>query len=64
MSEIPSHIEPMAELPASRTGRWKAILQIAWPLIVANSFWNLQMTIDRLFLADYSTEAMGAAVAA
>ncbi len=63
MSENPVHIEPMAELPASRTGRWKAILQIAWPLIVANSFWNLQMTIDRLFLADYSTEAMGAAVA-
>jgi len=53
----------MAELPATRVGRWKAILQIAWPLIVANSFWNLQMTIDRLFLADYSTEAMGAAVA-
>lgn len=63
MSEPVTHIEPMAELPATRAGRWKAILQIAWPLIVANSFWNLQMTIDRLFLADYSTEAMGAAVA-
>lgn len=63
MSESRIPIEPMAELPPTRAGRWKAILQIAWPLIVANSFWNLQMTIDRLFLADYSTEAMGAAVA-
>jgi multidrug resistance protein, MATE family len=53
----------LQNLPASRTGRWKAILKIAWPLIVANSFWNLQMTIDRLFLADYSTAAMGAAIA-
>lgn len=52
---------PISSLP--RTERWKSILTIAWPLIVANSFWNLQMTIDRLFLAEYSTEAMGAAVA-
>jgi len=54
---------PIENLPDTRGGRWKAILSIAWPLIVANSFWNLQMTIDRLFLADYSTEAMGAAIA-
>ncbi|MCS6972827.1 MAG: hypothetical protein NZL89_07365 [Leptospiraceae bacterium] len=39
------------------------VLTLAWPLIVANSFWNIQMTIDRLFLAEFSTEAMGAAVA-
>lgn len=51
----------MVEL--SRPEKWKSILTIAWPLIIANSFWNLQMTIDRLFLAEYSTEAMGAAVA-
>jgi len=51
----------MTEL--TRTERWKSILSVAWPLIVANSFWNLQMTIDRLFLAEFSTEAMGAAVA-
>ncbi|MBV6493875.1 MAG: Multidrug resistance protein MdtK [Turneriella sp.] len=49
--------------PESRTARWRTILSIAWPLIVANSFWNIQMTIDRLFLADYSTDAMGAAIA-
>ncbi len=43
--------------------RWKEILHIAWPLIIANSFWNLQLTIDRVFLGTYSTEALGAAMA-
>ncbi|MCS6972344.1 MAG: MATE family efflux transporter [Leptospiraceae bacterium] len=55
--------EPTPALPATRIGRWKMVLLLAWPLIVANSFWNIQMTIDRLFLAGFSTEAMGAAVA-
>lgn len=43
--------------------RWKEILLLAWPLIVSNSFWNLQLTIDRVFLGNYSTEALGAAMA-
>ncbi|NJM09978.1 MAG: hypothetical protein HC883_03555 [Bdellovibrionaceae bacterium] len=43
--------------------RWKLILAIAWPLIIANSFWNLQLTIDRVFLSMHSTEALGAAMA-
>jgi MATE family multidrug resistance protein len=42
---------------------WKAILRFAWPLIIANSFWNLQLTIDRIFLGMVSTEALGAAMA-
>lgn len=42
---------------------WKAVLAVAWPLIIANSFWNLQLTIDRIFLGKYSTDALGAAVA-
>lgn len=63
MSEITAHAEPAPDFPAGRTARWKTVLSIAWPLIVANSFWNLQMTIDRLFLAEFSTEAMGAAIA-
>ena len=37
---------------------WKQILAIAWPLIVANSFWNLQLTIDRIYLGAWSTEAL------
>ncbi len=51
------------ELNASRASRWKTILKVAWPLIIANSFWNLQLTIDRIFLGNYSTEALGAAMA-
>ena len=43
--------------------RWKEILEIAWPLIIANSFWNIQLTIDRLFVGNYSTEALAAATA-
>lgn len=42
---------------------WREILKMAWPLIIANSFWNLQLTIDRVFLGAYSTEALGAAMA-
>ena len=53
----------MAPSPQSRTDRWKAILKLAWPLIVANSFWNLQLTIDRVFLGRHSTEELGAAMA-
>lgn len=43
--------------------RWKKLFNIAWPLIVANSFWTLQMTIDRVFLGSFSTESLGAAMA-
>lgn len=43
--------------------RWKKLLLLAWPLIIANSFWNIQLTIDRIFLGQYSTEALGAAMA-
>lgn len=41
----------------------KPILTLAWPLILANSFWNLQLVIDRVILGHYSTEALGAAMA-
>jgi MATE family multidrug resistance protein len=43
--------------------RWTEILSLAWPLIIANSFWNLQLTIDRIFLGQLSTESLGAAMA-
>lgn len=42
---------------------YKTIWKIAWPLIIANSFWNLQLTIDRIFLGKYSMESLGAAMA-
>ena len=41
---------------------WKRIFKMSWPLIVANSFWTLQMTIDRVFLGSFSVEALGAAM--
>ena len=46
-----------------RIQKWKSIIVFAWPLIVANSFWNLQLTVDRIFLGHYSTEALAAAMA-
>lgn len=46
-----------------KTSSWKDVLALAWPLIIANSFWNLQLTIDRVFLGQYSTEGLGAAMA-
>ena len=46
-----------------RRQRWINLLKLAWPLIIANSFWNLQMTIDRVLLGQYSTDALGAAMA-
>lgn len=48
---------------AVRKKQWIEILKIAWPLIIANSFWNLQLTIDRVFLGQYSTESLAAAIA-
>jgi len=47
----------------SFTTQWKTVIRLAWPLVIANGFWNLQLTIDRLFLAGYSTDALGAAMA-
>lgn len=41
----------------------KELLILAWPLIIANGFWNLQLTIDRIYLGAYSTEALAASVA-
>ena len=49
---------PMEQKTSSRAQRWKQILAIAWPLIVANSFWNLQLTSDRIYLGAWSTEAL------
>ncbi len=44
--------------------RISEVWRISWPLIIANSFWNLQVSIDRIFLGEYSTETLGAAIAA
>lgn len=51
------------EITLTRKQRWKQLLVIAWPLIIANSFWNIQMTIDRVFLGQFSTDALAATMA-
>lgn len=51
------------ERAPTRLQRWREVLALAWPLIIANSFWNLQLTIDRVFLGELSTLALGAAMA-
>jgi MATE family multidrug resistance protein len=53
----------LESIQAKRSERWKFLLKLAWPLIIANSFWNLQLTIDRVFLGQFSTEALAAAMA-
>jgi MATE family multidrug resistance protein len=45
-------------------GGYRELLRLALPLIISNSFWTLQITIDRILLGRYSSDAVGAAVAA
>src|SRR5262245_49946029 len=50
--------------------RWRGpgggaeLLRLAWPLVLSNSFWTLQLTLDRIFLGHQSSEAVGAVMAA
>ncbi len=56
--------------PRSLRGNWnrpgggRELLALAWPLIVSNSFFTLQIAIDRALLSHYSVDAVGAAMAA
>lgn len=47
----------------NQTQNWKEIFILAWPLIIANGFWIIQTTVDRVFLAQYSTNSLAAATA-
>ena len=40
------------------------VLRLAWPLILSNSFWMLQINIDRVILGRYSADAVAASMAA
>jgi MATE family multidrug resistance protein len=42
----------------------RQILQLAWPLIVGNSFWTAQIVLQRVLLSQSSTEAVGAGMSA
>ncbi|MCI0638443.1 MAG: MATE family efflux transporter [Gemmataceae bacterium] len=45
-------------------GGWREMWRLAWPLIVSNSFFTLQITIDRVMLGRLDAESVGAAMAA
>jgi MATE family multidrug resistance protein len=40
------------------------LLRLAWPLILGNSFWTIQIALDRVLLSRASSELVGAAMAA
>jgi MATE family multidrug resistance protein len=44
-------------------GGWAELLKLAWPFIVSNSVWMLQLLFDRVLLSRYGTLAVGAAMA-
>ena len=46
--------------PASSREMWR----LAWPFILSNSCWTLQIVLDRVLLSRSSTEAVGAGIAA
>jgi multidrug resistance protein, MATE family len=45
-------------------GSVRELLRLAWPLIVTNSFFTLQIFIDRILLSHASSEAVGASMVA
>ncbi len=47
-----------------RAGGWAECWRLAWPLIISNSFWTLQIALDRIMLGWYETDAMAAAMPA
>lgn len=55
----------MAHLEASKPeGGTRELLSLAWPFIVSNSVWTLQMLVDRVMLSRYGVDEVGAAMAA
>src|SRR6516162_814188 len=45
-----------------REGGSGELLQLALPLIISNSIWTVQVTVDRLLLSRYSLESIEAAM--
>ena len=48
----------------SRGQAARELLKLAFPLILSNLFWTLQLTIDRVFLSQYSSDAVAACLGA
>jgi len=55
----------MDQLPRSGPdpGVSRELLRLAWPLILTNGFWTLQISLNRVFLNWHSSDAAGAAMA-
>jgi MATE family multidrug resistance protein len=47
-----------------RPGGTRELLRLAWPLIVSNSCWTLQIALDRILLSRAGSDVVGAAMAA
>jgi multidrug resistance protein, MATE family len=45
-------------------GDWGELLGLAWPLILSNGFWALQITLNRVLLSRAGSDCIGAATAA
>jgi MATE family multidrug resistance protein len=50
--------------PGRPEGGTAELLSLAWPFIVSNSFWTLQLLVDRVLLSWYGVAEVGAAIAA
>ncbi|MBM4068595.1 MAG: MATE family efflux transporter [Planctomycetes bacterium] len=44
-------------------GGTRELLQLAWPLVLSNSFWTMQVTVDRILLGWSSSDDMAASTA-
>jgi MATE family multidrug resistance protein len=50
-------------LRPNKASAWQ-LLALAWPLILGQSFWTVQIVLDRILLSRSSTEAVGAGLSA
>jgi MATE family multidrug resistance protein len=45
-------------------GGGRELLALAWPLILSNSIWTLQITLDRVFLGQHASADLAASLPA
>jgi MATE family multidrug resistance protein len=60
MREEVGVLAPLRTRANAEPGGYRELLRLALPLIITNSCWTLQLTIDRVFLGHYSTDAVAA----
>lgn len=57
------HSTILAPPEAPAAGGAREVLRIAWPLVLSNSLWTLQIFIDRVLLARHSSDSLAAGLA-